>query len=60
VYASVAGAYVVGSKTTALVTSQKMFESVSDCADARFGVRINVESNRKRVMARISISCPVR
>ena len=40
VYDSVAGAYVVGSNTTALVTSQNTFESVSVCADATAGVRI--------------------
>ena len=60
VYVSVAGAYVVGSNTTALVTSQNTFVSVSACADAITGVSTIIESNIKRFMARISFLLLVR
>jgi hypothetical protein len=53
VYDKVAGAYVVGSKTTDFVMSQKTFESVSLCAAATPGASNTIESNKHRVIARI-------
>ena len=53
VYDSVAGAYVVGSNSTALVTSQTTFESLSVCADAIAGVRIIIDKRINRLIARI-------
>src|SRR5688500_1337101 len=60
VYVSVAGAYVVGSNTTALVTSQNTFVSVSACADAIAGISTINENNINRFMARTSFLLLVR